>query len=74
MPLVLRHHPRPSHPALNVRDRAYAPHNRERDGLRSEVIWVRDKAKYFSRGDWTTQITLNRQRKSGFARKSFLGL
>jgi hypothetical protein len=32
------------------------------------VIWVGDEVKYFLRGDWTTQITLNPLKKIKFAR------
>jgi hypothetical protein len=38
---------------------AKRPSEWSRDGSRSEVIWVREEVKYFSRGDWTGQITMN---------------
>jgi hypothetical protein len=36
-----------------------------------ELICPTAQAKYFSRGDWTTQITLNRLAKFDFARIRF---
>jgi hypothetical protein len=53
---------------------AKRPSQWERDGLGSEVIWVRDEAKYFLREDWTTQINLIQLAKSAFTRKRILHL
>jgi hypothetical protein len=36
-----------------------------------ELICPTAQAEYFSRGDWTTQITLNRLNKLRFARMRF---
>jgi hypothetical protein len=60
---------RPSHPAPNVRDDREAPLLRDGTGGDVLLIWGRDKAEYFCKGDWTTQITLIRLDKSAFWRK-----
>jgi hypothetical protein len=49
---------RPSHPALHVRDDAYAPPDECRTGEKLDVICPTAKAKIFSRKDWTAQISL----------------
>jgi hypothetical protein len=63
---------RPSHPASNVRDDRDTPLLWARDGAKVLLIWVKRKAKYFFRRDWTTQISLNLLGKSDFTRARFL--
>jgi hypothetical protein len=59
---------RPSHPAPNVRDDAYAPLIEAGRRESVEMICPTAKAKYFCEGDWTTQITLIGQENSVFWR------
>jgi hypothetical protein len=56
--LVLQRIQRPSHPALHVRDDAYAPPDECRTGEKLDVICPTAKAKIFSSKDWTAQISL----------------
>jgi hypothetical protein len=35
-----------------------------------QVIWLKKEREYFCRGDWTTQITLIRFKKTAFSRKT----
>jgi len=64
---------RPSHPAPNVRDDAYAPLVSARRGKESPIS-EKTKAKYFYAKDWTTQITLKCFMKSCFWRTQFCGI
>ena len=51
-------HPRPPHPAPNVRDDREAPLVSGRDGGDIVLIWVCREAIYFFARDWTGSITL----------------
>jgi hypothetical protein len=48
------------------------PLHRQRNAERLTVIYEKAKVKYFSPGDWTAQISLNRQAKMDFPRTQFL--
>jgi hypothetical protein len=64
--------PRPPHPAPNVRDDAYAPLEERGTERMMRLIWGFNQAEYFSRKDWTTQISLRRQEKLDFWRSGIL--
>jgi hypothetical protein len=53
-------HPRPSHPAPNVRDDREAPLERVRDRIGLLLFLPKRKAKYFCEQDWTGSISLIR--------------
>jgi hypothetical protein len=55
---VLRRYLHPSHPALHVRDDAYAPPDERGTGQKLEVICPTAKSKNFLCEDWTAQISL----------------
>jgi hypothetical protein len=61
-----------SHPAFVTI--AIRPFCRERTGELVALICPTGPAKYFFRGDWTTQITLKSLRKLNFTRSGFFGL
>jgi hypothetical protein len=48
------------------------PLHRQRNAERLTVISEKAKVKYFSPGDWTAQISLNRQANMDFPRTQFL--
>ena len=66
--LVWRGYLHPSHPALHVRDDAYAPPDERGTGQKLEVICPTAKSKNFLCEDWTAQISLKRFAKIGFWR------
>jgi len=70
----LLRHPRPSHPAPNVRDDREAPLMRAQDARRTPLIWGKREAKYFRERDWTDKIRLRSFENIGFPRKRFSGL
>ncbi len=51
-------HPRPSHPAPNVRDDRETPLMWDGTIIDMEVIWGKREAKYFFKSDWTGGIEL----------------
>jgi hypothetical protein len=63
MPLVARHEPRPSHPALSVRDDAYAP-LLEPGCVTIIIILRKTEAKYFLRRGWTGILEVHLSGKS----------
>jgi hypothetical protein len=63
---------RPSHPALNVRDDAYAPLIEAGRHELVEMICPTGVMKYFCEEDWTTQIRLKDFTKSIFSRTRFV--
>jgi hypothetical protein len=66
--------PRPSHPALHVDDVRNAPLIERGTARVLDLICPTAQGKYFSRGDWTTQITLKSRAKLDFTRRGFLRL
>jgi hypothetical protein len=62
--------PRPPHPALNVRDDAYAPLI-ERGCEEENTMFGKREARYFRRGGLTTQISLDLLAKLVFRRERF---
>jgi hypothetical protein len=63
--------PRPSHPALHVDDVRNAPLIERGMARVLDLICPTAQAEYFSRGDWTTQITLKSRAKLDFTRRGF---
>jgi hypothetical protein len=64
---------RPSHPALHVRDDAYAPPD-ERGTAGEKHIFLKNESEIFSQGGWTVASALHRLRTFDFLRTPFLGL
>jgi hypothetical protein len=64
---------RPPHPALHVRDDRDTPLLSEAGWREASTYFGKTEVKYFSREDWTAQITLNRLANFDFARTGFFG-
>jgi hypothetical protein len=63
--------PRPSHPALNVRDDREAPPLASTGHDKKSRQITQMQSRYFSREDWTTQISLKEFAKFDFWRGEF---